>query len=155
IAELESKRSAAARTKVDKVVKDARTLLLARQYVAALQTLNEVAALASAAPPDLQKQFETLKKDASAGAARLQKEADLGKTIVAGSADAGHTMVAGSYESTAAAAAPAPARAGAPVRPAARPAPIPPKKSPLPMVIGAVVVLAVAIGGFMMFKRSG
>ncbi len=158
IAELESKRSAAARTKVDKAVKDARTLLLARQYVAALQTLNEVAALASAAPPDLQKQFETLKKDASAGVARQQKEADLGKTIVAGSAEAGgHTMVAGSYESTGAAVAPAPARAGAAARPAARPAPVPvaPKKSPWPKVIAAVAVLAVAIIGYLMLRPSG
>ena len=157
IAELESKRSAAARTKVDKVVKDARTLLLARQYVAALQTLNEVAALVSAAPPDLQKQFETLKKDASAGATRQQKEADLGKTIVAGSADAGHTMVAGSYESTGAAAAPAPARAGAPARPGVRPAArvAPPKKSAMPKVIAAVVVLVLVIGGVVMFKRGG
>jgi hypothetical protein len=120
--------------------------------------LNEVAALASAAAPDLQKQFETLKKEASAGAARQQKEADLGKTIVAGSAEAGgHTMVAGSYEAGAAAAPAAARKAGAAaaaVRPAvARPAPPPPKKSPLPMVIAAVVVIALVIGGVVGYKR--
>src|SRR6267142_151160 len=155
VAEMESKRSAAARTKVDKAVKDARTLLLARQYVAALQNLNEVAALVSASTPELQKQFETLKKDAAAGATRQQKEADLGKTIVAGSAEAGgHTMVAGSYES-AAAAAPArkPGASAAGARPVARPAPPPPKKSPMPMVVGAVVAVALVIAGVVGYKK--
>ena len=100
-AELEAKRVAVAKTKVDKAIKDARTLLLARQYIAALKELESVVALVSAAPPELQKQYETIKKDASAGAERLQKEADLGKTIVAGS-DV-QTMVVGSTESAGAA----------------------------------------------------
>src|SRR5258708_24294582 len=92
--DLETKRVAVAKTKVDKAVKDARTLLLARQYIAALKELESVGTLVSAAPTDLQKQYETLKKDASAGADRLQKEAALRKSIVSGTHN--HTtMVSG------------------------------------------------------------
>jgi len=133
--EFESKRAAVAKSAVEKAVRDARTLLLARQYQAALDGLKQVAALAPAAPADLQKQYETLNKDAAAGASRQQKEAELGKTIVAGSAEAAQTMVAGSVEasktmiSPSAAPAPAPAPAAAaptPVAPAAAPAVAPP-----------------------------
>jgi len=61
MADLEAKRVAAAKTKVDKAIKDARTLLLARQYIAALKELQSVGALVSAAPPESQKQYETLR----------------------------------------------------------------------------------------------
>lgn len=160
-AEFESKRVAAAKTKLDKAIKDARMLLLARQYAAAMRELENVAPLVSAATPDLQKQFETLKNDASAGVARIQKEVDLGKTIVAGSQEMSQTMVAGSVEAAAAGvgAARAPAArasaAAAPYRPA--PAPVVVKKSPamtITVVVLALIVVA-GIGYFMLNRPSG
>ena len=150
--EMEGKRSAAAKIKLDKAIKDARTLLLARQYVAALKELQSVALLVSAAPVELQQQYETLKKDATAGAARLQKEADLGKTIVAGSRDS-QTIVAGSAES-AAAAAPALARAHAPARATARPVPAPePRRSPVMAIVIVLVIIAAIAGGYFGYKK--
>ena len=145
-AEVEAKRVAVAKTKVDKAIKDARTLLLARQYIAALKELESVGALVSAAPAELQKQFETLKKDASAGADRLQKEADLGKTIVAGSEV--QTMVVGSTDTAGAATARAPqpqAQRGPTAAPQRYVAPPPPKKSPVMTIV--VVVLALVVAG--------
>jgi len=159
MSDLEAKRVAAAKTKLDKAIKDARTLLLARQYVAAMKELAQVEPLVSAATPELQKQYETLKKDASAGAARMQKEEDLGKTIVAGSMDASQTIVSGSYEGVATPAA-GTARPGTGVgRPAPapvyRPAPPPPPKSPVvPIVIG-VVVLALIVVAYLIFRPKG
>ena len=159
-ADFEAKRVAAAKTKLDKAIKDARMLLLARQYAAAMRELENVAPLVSAATPDLQKQFETLKHDASAGAARIQKEVDLGKTIVAGSQEMSQTMVAGSVEAAAAGVGAARAPAGrasaaAPYRPV--PAPVVVKKSPamtITVVVLALVVVA-GIGYFMLNKPSG
>jgi serine/threonine-protein kinase len=181
-AEFDSKRTAMAKTAVDKAVRDARTLLLARQYQAALDGLKAVAALVPAAPADLQKQFETLNKDAAAGAGRQQKEAELGKTIVAGSAEAAQTMIAGSVEAAgrtvvgqpaapapakapAPAAAPPPAPAAAPaaaaapkaapakVRPAAAPVAAPPSKAPLMAIIAVVAVLVLGFGGYVAYKK--
>jgi hypothetical protein len=157
-AELEAKRVTLAKTKVDKAIKDARTLLLARQYIASLKELESVAALVSAATPELQKQYETIKKDASAGAERLQKEADLGKTIVAGS-DA-QTVLVGSTETIAAAPARAPiqpqtqrAPTVAPQRPV-QVAPPPPKKSPATMIVVALLVIAVlGLGGYFAYEK--
>jgi len=156
VADLETKRVAVAKTKVDKAVKDARTLLLARQYIAALKELESVGALVTAAPPELQKQFETLKKDASAGADRLQKEADLGKTIVAGS-DNQATMVSGSTEVIAG---PATARAAHPqaqrvptMAPQRQVAP-PPKKSPVGMIVLVIVLLAAGVGGYWFYENK-
>jgi predicted nucleic acid-binding Zn-ribbon protein len=157
-ADFEAKRVAAAKTKLDKAIKDARMLLLARQYAAAMRELENVAPLVSAATPDLQKQFETLKHDASAGAARIQKEVDLGKTIVAGSQEMSQTMVAGSVEAAAAgvgaARAPASRASAAPYRPA--PAPVVVKKSPA-MTITVVILALVVVAGiayFMLNKPS-
>jgi hypothetical protein len=155
MADLEAKRVAVAKTKVDKAIKDARTLLLARQYIAALKELESVAALVSAAPAELQKQFETLKKDASAGADRLQKEADLGKTIVAGSEV--QTMVVGSTDTagTAAARATQPHAQRAPaMAPQRYVAPPPPKKSPVMAIVLVVVVLAAAGVGYWYYKNN-
>ena len=157
LAEFETKRVAAAKTKLDKAIKDARTLLLARQYAAVMKELESVAPLVSAATPELQHQYETLKKDAGGGVARLQKEVDLGKTIVAGSQDSSQTIVSGSYEPSSAilpAARPSTTRGGAAA--AARPAlaPRPPKKSPvMPIVIG-VLALAIAVVSYLAFNKS-
>ncbi|HZR27788.1 MAG TPA: protein kinase, partial [Terriglobales bacterium] len=155
VADLEAKRVAVAKTKVDKAIKDARTLLLARQYIAALKELESVGALVSAAPVELQKQFETLKKDASAGADRLQKEADLGKTIVAGSE--AQTMVVGSTDTPGAATAratqPQAQRAPA-MAPQRHVAPPPPKKSPVMAIVLVIVVLVVAGVGYWYYKNN-
>ena len=156
MADLEAKRVLAAKTKLDKAIRDARTLLLARQYAAAMKELAAVEPLVSAATLELQKQYETMKKDASAGMARIQKEVDLGKTIVAGSADSSQTIVSGSYEGAvvpasggaAAGAAARAAHARPSAAPAYRPAPPPPKKSPLPMIIIAVLAVAALVGGY-------
>src|SRR5207302_8801282 len=110
----------------------------------------------SAATLELQKQYETMKKDASAGMARIQKEVDLGKTIVAGAADTSQPIVSASYEGAvppasggaAAGAAARAAHARPSAAPAYRPAPPPPKKSPLPMIIIAVLAVAALVGGY-------
>jgi serine/threonine protein kinase len=157
----ETKKTTMAKSAVDKALRDARAYLLARQYSAALASLETVTPLVSSAPPELQKQYETAKKDASAGAQRQQKEMDLSKTIVAGSQDMGATMVAGSndYSSSsmrvAAAGAAAPAAAKVHQAPAHRPvavAPPPPKKSPVVPIAIAVVVIAI-VGGFFGYKK--
>jgi serine/threonine-protein kinase len=160
LADLETKRVAAAKTKLDKAIKDARTLLLARQYAPAMKELEMVGPLVSAGTPDQQKQYESLKKDAAAGMARKQKEADLDKTLVSGS-DTAQTMVHGSsYASgtnlTATARAAAAAAAPAPAHRAPVVAPPPPKKSPVPYVVIAVLAVVVLVGGyFFMRKPSG
>src|SRR4051794_32967565 len=161
-ANFETKKTTMAKSAVDKALRDARAYLLARQYSAALASLEALMPLVSSAPPELQKQYETAKKDASAGTQRQQKEMDLSKTIVAGSQDMGATMVAGSndYSSSsmrvAAAGAAAPAVAKAHHAPAAhRPvavAPPPPKKSPVVPIAIAVVVIAL-VGGFFGYKK--
>ncbi|HXE90110.1 MAG TPA: protein kinase [Terriglobales bacterium] len=163
IADLEAKRASIAKTALEKAVRDARALLLGRQYAAALKGLDAVADLAPAAPPELRTQWESLRKDASSGASRMQKEVELGKTIVAGSAEAGQTMVAGSAEVEAPAAPargrPAPARAPSiPQPPLARP-PVPPPapaRSPMLMygAIGVVVVLVLAVGAYFALRKG-
>ena len=161
-ANFETKKTTMAKSAVDKALRDARAYLLARQYSAALASLETVTPLVSSAPPELQKQYESAKKDASAGSQRQQKEMDLSKTIVAGSQDMNATMVAGSndYSSSsmrvAAAGAAAPATARAHQAPAAhRPvavAPPPPKKSPLVPILIAVVLIAI-VGGYFGYKK--
>jgi hypothetical protein len=120
--------------------------------------LDTVAALVSAATPELQKQYETIKKDASAGAERLQKEADLGKTIVAGS-DA-QTVLVGSTETVAIAPARAPIQPQAQRAPTVAPqrpvhvAPPPPKKSPATTIVAVILLIAVlGVGGYLAFEK--
>ena len=174
--ELETKRQALARTGVEKAVRDARTLLMSRQYRPALQSLEAVAGLVTAAPADLQTQYESLKKDAAAGASRQKKEAELGKTIVAGSTDMSQTVVAGSFESSGSrpampapppgldktVAIPAAQRpAGVPTpRPAAAPTmrppvapPAPAKKPPVMMIGIALAAVVLAVGGYFAYQK--
>ena len=176
--ELETKRQAVARTQVEKAIRDARTLLLSRQYRPALQSLEAVAGVVTAAPADLQTQYESLKKDAAAGASRQKKEAELGKTMVAGSTDMSQTVVAGSFESSGSrpampappphldktvampaaqrpGAAPTPRPAVVPTAPrmAAAP-PVPGKKSPVMMIaIAAIAFVVLAVGGYVGYKK--
>ena len=132
----------------------------------------------SAAPADLQTQYESLKKDATAGASRQKKEAELGKTIVAGSTDMSQTVVAGSFESsgsmpavhpppgydkTQAVPTPSGQRPAVPtprpgVVPPARPrvpaaAPAPPKKSPVMLIVVAAAVLVAGVVGYVVYNK--
>src|SRR3954469_25673432 len=142
IAEIESKRGAMAKSTVETAVNDARRLLLARQYPQALDRLEAVAPFVIEVSESLQKQYESLKTDARAGASRQQKQTQLDHTIVAGSMEqpqGGQTIVAGSYEAAAPQraaettrlqppppqAAPAAARASAAAAPVAMPTPAP------------------------------
>ncbi|HYX68530.1 MAG TPA: hypothetical protein VE825_05325, partial [Terriglobales bacterium] len=147
LADIESKKVTMARQVVDKAVRDARTLLLSRQYHAALRSLHAAGPLVGAAPADLQQQYNTLKADAEKGASRLQKEQDLKGTIVAGSMDMKATMVAGSADAAAAGVAHAPAPHRAPVH-----VPPPPKKAPVGIIVAVVLVIVLAVGGFAYWK---
>jgi len=162
LADFEAKRVAAAKTKLDKAIKDARTLLLARQYAAVMKELDGVAPLVSAATPELQNQYQSLRKEASAGVARLQKEVDFGKTIVAGSHDTSQTIVSGSYEPSSAsmpAVRPGQARTGAAAAAApARPVVVAPpqkKSAVMPIIIGVLVLVIAVVGYFALNKPSG
>jgi eukaryotic-like serine/threonine-protein kinase len=149
--DFETKKTSMAKTGVDKALRDARALLLARQYLAALNSLEAVSPLISIAPPELQKQYEQVKKDASAGASRQQKEVDLSKTIVAGSTDMSQTMIAGSTDVAAARSGTMPAARV----PARQPvvAPPPPPKSKTGLIIGVVAAVLVvgAVVGYLKF----
>ncbi len=167
VAEIQSKRTATAKSLVERAIRDARTLLLARQYGAALKNLDQVADLASACSPELKAQFESVKKDASSGASRATKEAEMDKTIVAGSMEAQHTIIAGSADYDVAVApasgAPPPGVARPAPRPSVvpppvvhappRPAPPPPKPAlpVMPVVIGVVALLAI-VGGIVGYR---
>jgi hypothetical protein len=92
-----------AKSSVESAISDARRLLLGRQYPQALERLEAAAPFVIEVGEALQKQYESLKKDATAGASRQQKQTQLDHTIVAGSMDqgqgGGQTIVAGSYDS--------------------------------------------------------
>ena len=148
LADIESKKVTMARQVVEKAVRDARTLLLSRQYPAALRSLHAASPLVPSAPVDLQQQYHALKVDAEKGASRLQKEQDLKGTIVAGSLDMSKTMVAGSAEA---------AHAGVAEHGAAAPrrAPVvvpPPKPKPWGLIIAILVVVLLAAGGGIYWK---
>jgi serine/threonine-protein kinase len=169
---IQNKRTATAKSLVERAIRDARTLLLARQYAAALKNLEQVADLAAATPAELKAQFDAVKKDASAGASRATKEAEMDKTIVAGSMEAAaqqHTIIAGSaeYDSGAGIVAPpaAPGVARPPARPAVapppavhappRPAPPPPKPAfPVKLVVIGVVALLAIVGGIVVYMST-
>ncbi len=139
LADIESKKVTMARQVVDKAVRDARTLLLSRQYGAALRSLQAAGPLVAAAPADLQQQYNALKADAEKGASRQQKEQDLKGTMIVGSQD-----VAVAERPSEAAAHPGARGAVLP-----RPVPVPvPKPSPVKWVaiaVVAVILIAAAI----------
>jgi tetratricopeptide (TPR) repeat protein len=140
--ELETKRAVVAKEAVEKAMKDARALLLARQASAAGRTLQGVAAFLQHVPPDLQKQFTALQKEV-AGGSQQQINADMNQTMVAGST--------GRATGSAAAAAPAHAPAA---RTIVTPAPVVQEK-PFPTKVVASVALAVilAAGGWFGYKK--
>jgi serine/threonine protein kinase len=116
--EIEGKRSAIAKSAVERAIRDARTLLLARQYGAVLKSLDAVAEWVGVVTPDLKTQCETLRKDASSALERQQKGAELDKKVTAETTNASSaTIIAGSYE-TPVPLAPPPKPAAPPPRPA-------------------------------------
>jgi hypothetical protein len=140
--ELESKRAVVAKDAVEKAIKDARALLLARQASAAGRTLQNVAVFLQHAPPDLQKQFTALQKEV-AGGSQQQINADMNQTMVAGST--------GKATGSAAAAAPAPSPAS---RPMAAPAPVIQEKPfPTKMVASIALALVLGAGGWFGYKK--
>ena len=86
--ELESTKVSKSKENVEKAIKEAKALLLARQIPAATKKLQDVSPLVSSATPELQQQYQTLLKEVgAAGAAGSNlSAADMSKTIVHGSA---------------------------------------------------------------------
>jgi tetratricopeptide (TPR) repeat protein len=139
--ELETKRVAVAKDSVEKAIKDAKALLLARQSSAANRTLQGVAQFLQHVPPELQKQFTALQKEV-AGGSQQQINADMNQTMVAGST--------GRATGSAAAAAPAPA----PVQQRPAPAPVVPQKEfPTKAVAAAVLLVVLGVGGWFGYQK--
>ncbi len=173
IFEIETKRTTVARGAVEKAIKDARMLMVTRQYGAVLKVLDNAKDSLVHVPPELKTQLESIRKETSSALERQQKSADLDKTFAeattddgaGGEAAGGETIVDGSYDivagpATAKArrveepakaipaaargtAAPAPARE----RPAARPAPAPRPVPAPPPPATATKKLGALVGG--------
>jgi serine/threonine protein kinase len=136
--DVEVQRTAHAKDAVEKAIKDAKALLLARQNSAASLKLQTVAMLVPAAPPAVQKAFEALQREIKAGTSQQHINADMNKTIVQGSAGA----------ATGSAAAAAPAMQRTMVQPMVASA----KPFPMKQVVGAVLAIALAMGGFFGYR---
>ena len=136
--ELESKRSIIAKTAVEKVIRDARQLMLAKDYSKALRTLQGAADLVSAAPPELKTDWEAAKDEAAAGATRADS-GESNKTIVQGS------IIPGLPTASRIAAGAAPARR----TPAPAPAPAPKRGPVIAIIIAAVLVIGAVAGYFL------
>ena len=138
--ELEGKRVVVAKETVEKALKEAKVLLMARQATAATRTLQGVAQLVNLTPPELQRAYATLQKEITAGSGTQQAiNADMNATIVAGSTGRG----------SGAAAAPATQKTivAAPQLPVAKPFPM--------KQVGAVaLVLALAVGGYFGYQKA-
>ncbi|HTK95033.1 MAG TPA: hypothetical protein VL382_05295, partial [Terriglobales bacterium] len=143
IAEIESKRGSLAKSAVESAVSDARRLVLARQYAQALQRLETAATFVVEVNESLQKQYESLKNDATAGASRQEKQTQLDHTIVAGSMEQNQTMVAGSDSATMVQRSPEPTRVGTPPPPASPP-PQKPSRTSSPGISAAAAPAPVA-----------
>ncbi len=138
--EVEAKRAEKAKEAVEKALKDAKALLLARQSSAANRTLQTVATLLNAVPPDLQKQFAAMQREVTSGT-QSAINADMNKTIVHGSG--------GAATATAPAQQAAPSQAQKTMVAEYRP---PEKPFPTKMVVGAVLVVVLAVGGYFGYK---
>lgn len=138
--EVEAKRVVVAKEAVEKALKDAKALLLARQSSAANRTLQTVATFLPAVPPELQKAFAAMQREVTSGT-QSAINADMNKTIVHGSGGA----------ATAAAPAQAPASQAqktmvADMRP-------PEKPFPTKMVAGVVLAVVLAVGGYFGYQK--
>jgi len=170
-AEIEKKRASVAKSALERAVRDARTLMLARQYAGVRKTLDAAAEWMAFGPAELKSQVEGLKAEAERSLERQKKSTELDKTIISAGTPT-TTLVAGSYEAPqeaaptiavpqAAAAKPAPAKTpskgakadsketkapatDAPLPPVAAPA----KRSIVPIAIGAVAVVLAVVGIF-------
>ena len=140
--ELESKRAVVAKESVEKAMKDARALLLARQSSAAGRTLQSVAAFLQHVPPELQKQFTALQKEV-AGGSQSQINADMNQTMVAGSTG----------RATGSAAAAAPAQSPAQRTMVTQAPVIPQKEFPTKLVASLVLAAVLGVGGFFGYKK--
>ncbi len=79
-----------AKDAVEKAIKDAKALLLARQISAANRTLQQVAHFVPQTPPEVQKAYASAQKDvARTGIDKQQIDADMNATMVAGSTGRG------------------------------------------------------------------
>ncbi|HUR36259.1 MAG TPA: protein kinase, partial [Terriglobales bacterium] len=123
--EIEVKRAEKAKEVVEKALKDAKALLLARQASAANRTLQTVATFLNAVPPELQKEFAAMQREVTSGS-QSAINADMNKTIVHGSGGA----------ATAAAPAVSPSAAQKTMVAEYRP---PEKPFPVKAVVGAVL----------------
>jgi len=142
--ELEARRVVVAKEAVEKAIRDAKALVLARQTAAASRTLQQVAPFVPHVSAELKKQFEEVKREAAAGAQHVTDELDSSKTVVAGSAgraqsSGGGTAVMQQQEAA---------------KPqTAVPAVAPAKPLPMKQIGVAVLVIALAIGGFFGYKK--
>ena len=139
--DMEGHRAAVAKEAIEKAIRDARSLMLARQSTAANRALRSVISYLNIVSPELQKAFEAMQRDVSSAGDTAPADADSNKTIVHGSA--------GTAKSATAAA----------VAPALSPRTIVqepelPKKAPLPVKqIGAAVLgLVLVVGGYFGYK---
>jgi serine/threonine-protein kinase len=156
ITEIETKRASVAKTVLERAVRNARTLLLARQYAGVRKTLDEVTPWLPFASAELKSQIEALKKDAAGGLERQKKETDLdskvsstpSKTATLGSYDAsaaGQTVLSPSMD---AAAGVAPARLGTAVAQIQQPS----RTKPIVIGVAAVILAIAAFFGYRMMS---
>jgi serine/threonine-protein kinase len=142
IKELDAKRATVAKEQVEKAIKDARALILARQISAANRTLQTVAALVPQAPPDVQKAYAAIQKDlATSGTGQQQINADMNATMVVGSAGRGSGVGTAPAQQQS-------ARTIVAAPPVPQAAPF-----PLKQVMAGLVAVAVVVGGWFGYQK--
>jgi len=144
--DMEAPRATVAKEAIEKAIRDARSLLMAKQSSAANRALRSVVSYLTIVSPELQKAFEAMQKEVSSAGVQGPADADSNKTIVHGSA--------GAAKGSGAAAAVAPALAPAQRTVVQQPEPI--RKTPLPVkqIGAAVVAVVLVIGGFFGYKTA-
>ncbi len=137
LADIETRRAAAAKATVERAMRDGRMLLLARQYRGAQQVMEPASPQAAFVAAELRKQFEELLKQISEGAARQASELSKAGASVTQTGVPVDTQVSESYKATVIgpppvisappppAPAPAPAVVTTPAAAAPKPAPAP------------------------------
>lgn len=99
LAEVETKRLAYATRSVEKAISDARMLMMARQFAAALKILQSIAGDVELVSTDLRDQFAKAQREATAGKDRLAKSARP-EQVVGEAGPTARTAVEGSFEET-------------------------------------------------------
>ena len=141
--ELEAKRGLVAKDTVEKAIRDAKALVLARQTAAANRTLQSVADYLPHVPAALKTAYDQAKKEAASGAQAA--EGDDSKTIVHGSA--------GRAQSTGGGAAAMPALDRTPEKTIVSPVPAAATPFPTKQVAAAVLAVVLAVAGFFGYKK--